>query len=76
MVKWAVLGRLVAEGRVEVAGGCRSHIAGDRSGFGVRIQGFNCPLFHRESQVELREHIDSLATGEPNPGGHPCPPHP
>lgn len=30
--------------------------------------------FHRESQVELREHIDSLATGEPKPrGGHPCP---
>ncbi|NXU66772.1 SNAPN protein, partial [Horornis vulcanius] len=28
----------------------------------------------RESQVELREHIDSLATGEPKPGGHPCPP--
>ncbi|NXB77672.1 SNAPN protein, partial [Donacobius atricapilla] len=27
----------------------------------------------RESQVELREHIDSLATGEPKPGGHPCP---
>ncbi|NXB83129.1 SNAPN protein, partial [Vidua chalybeata] len=23
----------------------------------------------RESQVELREHIDSLATGEPKPGG-------
>ncbi|NXT69925.1 SNAPN protein, partial [Chaetops frenatus] len=27
----------------------------------------------RESQVELREHIDSLATGEPNLGGPPCP---
>ncbi|NWI00402.1 SNAPN protein, partial [Tichodroma muraria] len=26
----------------------------------------------RESQVELREHIDSLATGE-HSGGHPCP---
>ncbi|NXM80973.1 SNAPN protein, partial [Oenanthe oenanthe] len=30
----------------------------------------------RESQVELREHIDSLATGEPNLGSHPCPPEP
>ncbi|NWT10719.1 SNAPN protein, partial [Vireo altiloquus] len=31
----------------------------------------------RESQVELREHIDSLATGEPNPGATPAllPPH-
>ncbi|NXU02436.1 SNAPN protein, partial [Buphagus erythrorhynchus] len=28
----------------------------------------------RESQVELREHIDSLATGELNLGGHPCAP--
>ncbi|NXU15039.1 SNAPN protein, partial [Pardalotus punctatus] len=27
----------------------------------------------RESQVELREHIDSLATGEPNPGVTPAP---
>lgn len=23
--------------------------------------------------MELREHIDSLATGEPKPGDHPCP---
>ncbi|NXD31672.1 SNAPN protein, partial [Spelaeornis formosus] len=28
----------------------------------------------RESQVELREHIDSLATGEPKPGGSPLRP--
>lgn len=70
-VRWAVLG-------VQVpfwGGGTGMGLGrGHRDGFGVRIQGFTCPPLHRESQVELREHIDSLATGEPKLGGHPCPP--
>ncbi|NXH45728.1 SNAPN protein, partial [Dicaeum eximium] len=33
--------------------------------------GFYLSPLPRESQVELREHIDNLATGEPNQGGHP-----